>query len=378
MHAVKNVLVIGGGFSGMAAAIQLAKAGFAVDLLESDPHWRPIGAGLTVSGPTLRALQTLGVYERFKQEGFISTGIEIRAMNGQPLSVLETPTITGQDGDVGGGAGIMRPALARMLADATLAAGVRVRLGQSFTALSQTAAHVSVTFSNGDVGEYDLVVGADGVHSTLRAQLFPEVTPPEYIGQGVWRAVLPRPAAVQQPIMWLGPHIKVGVNPVSNTHMYLFITEDRVEKQHIPEDTFATVCEGLLRPFTDPLLQALVPHLRAPEAAIDYRALANLLVPLPWNRGRVVMIGDAVAATTPHLASGAGIGIESGIVLAEELARHADLGAALDAFHARRWARCRLVIHNSERLCRIEIEGGDKAEHARIMRESLLALAQPI
>ena len=90
------------------------------------------------------------------------------------------------------------------------------------------------------------------------------------------------------------------------------------------------------------------------------------------------MIGDTMAATTPHLASGAGIGIESGIVLGEELARHDDLQAALDAFHARRWERCRLVIHNSERLCRIEIEGGDKAEHARIMAESMAALAQPI
>jgi 2-polyprenyl-6-methoxyphenol hydroxylase-like FAD-dependent oxidoreductase len=90
------------------------------------------------------------------------------------------------------------------------------------------------------------------------------------------------------------------------------------------------------------------------------------------------MIGDTVAATTPHLASGAGIGIESGIVLAEELGRHGDLQTALDRFHARRWERCRLVIHNSERLCRIEIEGGDKQEHARIMRESIGALAQPI
>jgi 2-polyprenyl-6-methoxyphenol hydroxylase-like FAD-dependent oxidoreductase len=90
------------------------------------------------------------------------------------------------------------------------------------------------------------------------------------------------------------------------------------------------------------------------------------------------MIGDTVAATTPHLASGAGIGIESGIVLAEELARSDELQTALDRFHARRFERCRMVIHNSERLCRIEIEGGDKAEHAQIMRDSMRALVQPI
>ncbi|MDO8772999.1 MAG: hypothetical protein Q7K57_30715, partial [Burkholderiaceae bacterium] len=123
---------------------------------------------------------------------------------------------------------------------------------------------------------------------------------------------------------------------------------------------------------------ALIPEALKPEAAIDYRPLANLLVPAPWNRGRVLLIGDTVAATTPHLASGACIGIESGIVLAEELATGSDLQTALDRFHARRFERCRLVIHNSERLCRIEIEGGDKQVHQQIMRESLMALAQPI
>ena len=178
--------------------------------------------------------------------------------------------------------------------------------------------------------------------------------------------------------MWLGHHIKCGVNPCSATQMYLFITEDRPTKEHIDPATWPAVMQGLLAPFTHPVLQALIPHMAEPDAAIDYRPLANLLVPTPWNRGRVVFIGDTVAATTPHLASGAGIGIESGIVLGEELARHGELQAALDAFHARRFERCRLVVKNSERLCKIEIEGGDKAEHARIMRESMLALAQPI
>jgi 2-polyprenyl-6-methoxyphenol hydroxylase-like FAD-dependent oxidoreductase len=91
-----------------------------------------------------------------------------------------------------------------------------------------------------------------------------------------------------------------------------------------------------------------------------------------------VLIGDTVHATTPHLASGACIGIEDGIVLAEELGRAATLDAALAAFQQRRWERCRMVVENSARLGEIEATGGDKAEHARIMRESMIALAQPI
>ncbi|HJV70469.1 FAD-dependent oxidoreductase [Ideonella sp.] len=374
--AVSRVLIIGGGFSGMAAAIQLRKAGIGVDLVEIDPQWQPLGAGITVGGATLRALETLGVYRQVVEQGCVSDGVDLYTADGHKMAELPTPRPVGSS--VAGGAGIMRPVLARILAEATRAAGVDVRLGCSFTQLAQDDAGVDVAFTDGSRRRYDLVVGADGVHSKLRALLFPEIKPLEYIGQGVWRAVMPRPAEIVRPRMWFGPHIKLGVNPVSKTHMYMFITEDRPTKEHIAEATWPEVFAGLMRPFADPLVQALIPHALLPQAAIDYRPLANLLVPAPWNRGRVVMIGDTVAATTPHLASGAGIGIESGIVLAEELARHADLQTALDRFHARRWERCRLVIHNSERLCRIEIEGGDKQEHARIMRESLVALAQPI
>ena len=74
------------------------------------------------------------------------------------------------------------------------------------------------------------MVGSDGVNSKRRALLFPEVKPLEYIGQGVWRAVMPRPAEIVRPRMWFAQHIKLGVNPVSKTHMYMFITEDRPDE----------------------------------------------------------------------------------------------------------------------------------------------------
>lgn len=376
MSAVNKVLVVGGGFSGMAAAISMRRAGIEVDLLEIDAAWCPLGAGITVNGPTLRALETLGVYERFKAEGWVSSGIDLYTQQGHYIATMPTPPVVGSS--VSGGGGIMRPVLARILADATREAGVNVMLGQTWSDIEQDAAQVHVQLTGGERLSYDLVVAADGVHSSLRDSFMPEVGPLEYIGQGVWRAVCPRPADLERPAMWFGEHIKCGVNPCSPTQMYLFITEDRPTKEHIDPATWPAVMQGLLAPFQHPVLQALIPHMAKPEAAIDYRPLANLLVPTPWNRGRVVFIGDTVAATTPHLASGAGIGIESGIVLGEELARHTDLNAAFDAFHARRFERCRLVVKNSERLCKIEIEGGDKELHARIMRESMIALAQPI
>ncbi|MCY0964038.1 FAD-dependent oxidoreductase [Parathalassolituus penaei] len=376
MSVVSNVLVIGGGFSGMTAAICLQKAGIAVDLIEIDPDWCPLGAGISINGSTLRALQQMGLYEQFREQGWVSSGVDLYTPTGQHIARLPTPQPVGSD--VAGGGGILRPVLAKILSEATLAAGVNVRLGSSYQDLELLDNGVRVTFEDGEQRVYDLVVGADGVHSQLRGRFFPEVVPPQYIGQGVWRAVLPRPAHIERPTIWTAEHIKIGVNPVSATQMYLFITEDRPTHEFIEPSTWADVCAGLLRPFPDPLLQSMIPHLYQPGANIDYRPLGNLLVPTPWNRGRLVMIGDTVAATTPHLASGAGIGIESGMVLAQELVNATDLQSALDAFHQRRWSRCELVVKNSERLCHIEINGGDKAEHARIMAASMAALAQPI
>jgi 2-polyprenyl-6-methoxyphenol hydroxylase-like FAD-dependent oxidoreductase len=376
MAAVNRVLVIGGGFSGMAAAIQMRKAGIAVDLVEIDPDWRPEGAGITVSSPSLRAFETIGVYDEVAKRGYVSDSVGLRAPHGAVIGQIPTPKSAGSD--VPGGGGILRPELGRILADATRKAGVHVRTGVTADTLEDRGHAVEAAFTDGTWKQYDLVVGADGVRSKLREKLFPEVKPPEYIGQVVWRAVLPRPAEIVRPTMWMGGAVKVGVNPVSATHMYMFLTEGRPEKSQPAPETWADLLADLLKPFPDPLIQAFVPRLYEKEAAIDYRPLANLLVPAPWNRGRIVLIGDTVHATTPHLASGAGIGVESAIVLAEELGRADDLQTALDRFHARRWERCRMVIENSERLCRLEMEHGDKAEHAKIMRESIVALTAPI
>jgi 2-polyprenyl-6-methoxyphenol hydroxylase-like FAD-dependent oxidoreductase len=111
---------------------------------------------------------------------------------------------------------------------------------------------------------------------------------------------------------------------------------------------------------------------------INYRPLEVLLQPDPWFRGRVVLIGDAAHATTPHLASGAGMAIEDGIVLVDELQSQPTVAAALESLMVRRFDRCRLVIENSVKLGQIEMTHGSPAEHTRLMSEALGVLRQPI
>lgn len=375
MSALKKALIVGGGFSGMAAAIELRKRGIEVDLVEIDPQWRSYGAGISLGGATLRAFGVLGILERFMRHGYAADGVDLYAPHGMLLAQLPTPRIAGPD--VPGGAAIMRPVLAKLMAEATLEAGVKVRLGCSFTSLTQDDDGVDVELTDGGRHRYDVVIGADGLYSRLRALLFPEAPQPRYTGQGIWRAVLPRPADLVRPAMWMGPKVKTGVNPVSESEMYLFVTEDRETRAYIAPEQQPEMLRALLAPFAAPTMRHVRDQLGA-HSQVIYRPLESLLLPQPWYRGRVVLIGDAVHATTPHLASGACIGIEDGLVVADELGRAASVDEALRGFQQRRYERCRMVVDNSNRLGEIEIHGGDKQEHAGIMRVSMAALAEPI
>lgn len=375
MTTVKKALVVGGGFSGTCAAIQLSKLGIEVDLVEIDRHWQTYGAGITLSGVTLRALHTVGVLPQFMESGFGSDGVDLFTPNGMLMATMPTPRVAGPQ--VPGGGGILRSALCRILADATRASGTNVRLGVTFTSMTQQADGVTVAFDDGSTGTYDLVVGADGLFSQTRRALFPDAPAPVFSGQGVWRAVLPRPASVKRLAMYMGERTKVGFNPVSQEQMYMFVTEERSVNARVPQDELVPQLQALLKPFSAPLLRDVRAAL-GPDSSVVYRPLELLLMPQPWSQGRVVLIGDAVHATTPHLASGAGIGIEDAIVLAEEIGRNGGVDVALERFEKRRWERCRMVVENSRRLGEIEATGGSKEEHAHLMQSSMAALAMPI
>ncbi|MCJ7993766.1 FAD-dependent oxidoreductase [Rhizobium cremeum] len=375
MNSNSKVLVIGGGFAGMTAALQLSRKGFEVDLVEIDAGWRSYGAGISLHGSTLRVLRDLGLIERFLEEGFASDGVQLRGPDDSVLVTLPTPRVAGAD--IPGDGGIMRPALAKILSEAVRSSTTKVRLGLTFTDIVQGDDGVHVTFGGGSSETYDLVVGADGLYSAVRAKIFPEAPKPRFIGQSVWRAVLPRPKGIDTVAMWMGPKLKVGLNGVNKDQAYLFLTEDRPTNDFVPPEVLVETLRGLLERFPSPIIRGIALELSS-EHQVIYRPLEQMLLPRPWFRGRVVLIGDAVHATTPHLAAGACIGIEDAMVLAEELGQGADLGSALAAFEARRWERCRMVVENSGQLADIEIHGGSRDAHAAIMQASMKTLAEAI
>lgn len=365
MSAVKSVLVVGGGIAGMCAAIELRKRGVEVDLLEADPEWRVYGAGITISAPSLRAFQRIGVLDAILAQGAASEGLDLFLANGTPLGSMPGSPAGGSS--ISASAGILRPILARILGEATRAAGTRVRLGTSFSTSALT---------DGTTKQYDLVIGADGINSKIRAALFPDAPKPRYTGQVCWRAVVSRPASLQRAAMYMGRQIKAGLVPVSKDEMYLFFLETREAPDHIDAGQWPELLRKALAEFTGPV--ADIRESLSPESRIVYRPLYAVMLAQPWYREQVVLIGDAAHATTPHLASGAGLAVEDAIVLAEEIEQAPSCEEALHRFTARRYERCRMVVENSVRLGDIERAGGSPREHGELMRASSGALSAAI
>ena len=227
--AVDRVLIVGGGFSGMSAAIQLRKLGVEVDLVEIDPGWRSYGAGITVGGAALRAFRTIGVLDEMMRRG----GAHRRAATSSRSTVTSSRSCrrrAAPDPMCPASGGIMRPVLAKILADATRASRHAGSPRCSFEHIAERRIRSRCASPTAAAGTYDLVIGADGLGSATRKALSSAIrrsraTP----GQGVWRAVAPRDG-VERAGMCMGQHTKAGFNPVSDREMYLFVTEDRPDE----------------------------------------------------------------------------------------------------------------------------------------------------
>ena len=370
---IGKALVIGGGVGGMSAALALARRGVEVELADADPHWRSYGAGISVTGLSLRAFADLGIFDEVREKGFVGAGIRLRGVDGSVM--FETPPIPADAPPIARSGGIMRPVLHEILSNRVREAGIRVTLGAEITELTQDPGGIDVAMPGGRSERFDLVVAADGIFSQTRQALFPEAPKPKFTGQGCWRIVADRPAQVDRAEMWLGGPVKLGFNPVSRDKMYAFILEHVPDNPwYEPEAQLPHVAE-LLRPFGG-YLAAIRANL-GESSLVNYRPLEWLMLPAPWHEGRIVLIGDAVHATTPHMASGAGMAVEDGLVLADELARHEVVSDALAAFTARRFERARMVVENSVRIGEIEMAGGNQMDANAMLGDTMGKLQQP-
>jgi 2-polyprenyl-6-methoxyphenol hydroxylase-like FAD-dependent oxidoreductase len=373
MTLVRKILIVGGGVGGMSLAICLARQQHAVQVIDLDPEWRAVGAGLSLNNASLRAFDRVGVLGEIREHGDVHAGLKLHDVAGRPVPI---PAAPGGGGLAGESGGILRPVLHKILADATRASGIAVELGVTVATLTQDAVGIDVTLSNGRHGRYDLVIGADGLRSRIRDLIFPDAPRPHFTGQGCWRAVFTRPADMHSSEMFIGPHHKAGLNPVSREQMYLFFMETVPENTWMPPEHWPNMLKKRLLPFGGRV--AAVRETLSENSQVNYRPLEMLLLQPPWYKGRVILIGDAAHATTPHCAYGAGLAVEDAVILAELLQSEDALPAVFERFLQRRFARCRDVVEGPCRFGEPEMSHASVAEHRTLSAEMARIIAAPI
>jgi FAD-dependent urate hydroxylase len=332
-----RILVVGAGIAGLAAARGLRVAGFRPDVVEELPATMAPGAGIYLPGNASRALRMLGLDAPLRPLGdLIFRQVFLDATGGELFEVDVASLWAG----VGESRALSRADLQQVLVTGV---GGAVRYGTAVRDLQVVDGAAKVEFGDGSIAEYDLVIGADGRRSTIRATsgLGGPATP---TGQIVYRSVVSGGPPVSDWVCLLGSRSAFVVMPMGGRRLYCYADETAEDGAPHPADPLARVRE-LFGDFGGPVPAILAAMEKVQVARTDEVVLDT------WSRGPVLLVGDAAHATAPTLAQGAAMSFEDAVVLGEVLrAAPDDIPAALRRYEERRRPRCRqLREHTRER-----------------------------
>jgi 2-polyprenyl-6-methoxyphenol hydroxylase-like FAD-dependent oxidoreductase len=346
-----KIIVAGGGIGGLTAALSLIKRGFEVEIYEQAPILQEIGAGVQISANGMRVFHELGLATRVMEEAAHPDRREVRMWNtGQAWTAFDLGTVSVRTYGYPY-VTMFRPDLLGILSDAvTTAAPGALRLGYKALGCETAGERVILRFDDGSTAEGDALIGADGIHSAIRAGLHGSDNA-EFTGLVAWRGVipmadLPRRLARSVSSNWVGPGRHVVQYPLRRGTLMNFVGV--VEREDWHEESWTTPGShaDMLADFAGwhEDVQTLIEAIPRP-----YLWALKLRRPLPsWSVGRVTLLGDACHPTLPFLAQGAVMAIEDGYILSRALEAHGmDVAAAFRAYESARYERTSRVVNGS-------------------------------
>jgi len=322
-----KIVIIGGGIGGLAAALALLKRGLDVEIHEQAPELKEVGAGIQMGSNGTRVLYALGLEEPLKRVQVLPSGRIIRHWStGETWNWFDlgtasaqrygTPHIMLHRGDLHG---VLAEAVRALKPDA-------VRLGRRCTDIASHDDHAEVRFEGGETVRAAYVIGADGIHSKVRAGLF-GADRPTFTGVVAWRglvAMAKLPAHLSRPVgtNWLGPNGHVLHYPVRRGEIMNFISfverDDWQVESWVTQGTSGELANDFRGWHED--VHTMIRHIDTP-----YKWALMVRGPMPrWSKGRVTLLGDACHPTLPFLGQGGVMAVEDGYILAACLAKYFD------------------------------------------------------
>ena len=295
INPFKRVLIVGGGIGGLTLAVALARQGLEAEVIELKPEAGVLGVGIIRPGNALRALHDLGLLDQCLAEGFQIDDYVMYDAAGGYIGRMKLLRIAGPS--IPAVNGLPRIALHKILTEAAADGGAPIRLGLTVDSIVSCDDRADVVLSDGSRETYDLVVGADGIRSHVREMMFGKEYTPQFTGHGVWRFMAPRVPEVDHQIMYYGVGVKAGLMPVSREQMYLLLVTNEPDNPWMPPEQLGRLLRERLRPFSAPLVAKLRDQINDPSQVI-YGPIEEVVLPPPWYRQRVLLIGDAA----PHRA----------------------------------------------------------------------------
>ena len=306
-----RILVVGAGIAGLGAARALRQRGFAPDVVERESAWAPTGAGIYLPGNTARALRALGLESAVIERAAPIPDQRICDHRGNLLASIDVATMWR---DVGPCLALHRADLHEVLA--FHGDPVPVRFGVSPRTFRQHDGTVTVEFDDGSTSHYDLVVGADGIHSQVR-QLVVGAGVVRPVGQLAWRFVTECPPAVTTWTVLFGRRVSFLAVPIGQGKVYCYCDAIPNSAPRQEGDDVSRQLARLLAGFAGPV--PVILDMLRPNDAVYVAPIEEVILD-EWARGSVLLIGDAAHAISPNMAQGAAMALEDGLVLAEYLA----------------------------------------------------------
>ena len=338
-----HVIIAGGGITGLTTALALEKMGISYHVYEKAPQLAEVGAGIWLAPNARKVLDWLGIGEEIRSAGMLINEVAIANEKMQTLRPSLDDTLRSGDIQL---IAIHRARLQEILYQQV--PSNRKTLGASLKNLHQDADKVRVHFSDRIV-EGTHLLGADGIHSVVRAHLFPQAQL-RYSGQTCWRGLspipLPEPWTQAAREAW-GHHRRFGFTPIAPNLVYWFaVMNAPAGGQDQPENVKSTLLSEFSA-FSEPMHMLLE---ATPGANIIRHDLFDLNRLDHWHQHRTCLLGDAAHATTPNMGQGGAQGMEDAYYISQALASDSNPEQAFTAFENRRRTKVDYIVNNSWRM----------------------------